>query len=74
MLDDDNISKKISKNFNLIVYPLINPDGVDLGHWRHNSHSKDLNRDWGFFTQLETKIINDDIMTSIKNNEVHTFN
>ena len=69
LLDDDNISKKFLKNFNLIVYPLINPDGVDLGHWRHNSHSKDLNRDWGFFTQLETKIINDDIMTSIKNNE-----
>ena len=69
LLDAGNISKKFLKNFNLIVYPLINPDGVDLGHWRHNSHSKDLNRDWGFFTQLETKIINDDIMTSIKNNE-----
>ena len=42
------------ERYNFLVVPLLNPDGVALGHWRHNLGSIDLNRDWGGFTQPET--------------------
>ena len=41
----------------LVLVPLINPDGVDAGHWRHNMGGRDLNRDWGPFTQPEIQSI-----------------
>ena len=42
---------------NFVLVPLLNPDGVVLGHWRHNLGSTDLNRDWGFFEQPETSAV-----------------
>ena len=43
------------RNANFLVVPLLNPDGVALGHWRHGLGRMDLNRDWGPFTQPETQ-------------------
>lgn len=40
--------------FNVVAVPLMNPDGVRRGHWRHNVAGTDLNRDWGPFEQPET--------------------
>ncbi|WP_440958680.1 M14 family metallopeptidase [Oceanicaulis sp. LC35] len=37
-----------------LIIPDLNPDGVEHGHWRHNTGGLDLNRDWGPFTQPET--------------------
>lgn len=45
------------QRYNFLVVPLLNPDGVALGHWRHNLGSTDLNRDWGGFTQPETTAV-----------------
>lgn len=42
------------QRFNVLVVPMINPDGVAEGNWRHNINGVDLNRDWGKFTQPET--------------------
>ena len=42
-----------------VVVPLLNPDGVEAGHWRHNLGHTDLNRDWGKFTQPETQAVRD---------------
>ena len=39
--------------------PLMNPDGVDNGHWRHNMGGIDLNRDWQEFNQPETSAVRD---------------
>jgi predicted deacylase len=39
------------------MIPLMNPDGVANGHWRHNSGRTDLNRDWGSFKQPETQSV-----------------
>ena len=47
-------AKRFRKKFEIIVVPLMNPDGVDNGHWRHNAGGIDLNRDWRHFNQPET--------------------
>ena len=42
-------------HFGLLVVPLMNPDGVARGNWRLSTQGVDLNRDWGPFTQPETR-------------------
>ncbi len=42
---------------NVVMVPLLNPDGAINGHWRHNMGSLDLNRDWGIFSQPETAAV-----------------
>ena len=69
-MDDNALSNDFLSNYNIISYPLVNPDGVDLGHWRHNLRKKDLNRDWGFFSQIETSIIYDDIRKILNDNKI----
>ncbi len=56
---DDTLSRKFRQNFVLSAVPLVNPDGVDEGHWRHNVHGVDLNRDWVYFNQIETQTVRD---------------
>ena len=43
--------------YQLLIVPSINPDGVALGHWRHGMGHLDLNRDWGVFSQPETRAV-----------------
>jgi hypothetical protein len=52
---DDKLAQVFRQHFNVLIYPNINPDGVALGNWRSNSNGKDLNRDWGPFTEIETQ-------------------
>jgi hypothetical protein len=52
-------SVNFRKRFNVVVIPLVNPDGVDNGHWRHNIHGVDLNRDWVNFNQAEPMVVKD---------------
>lgn len=47
------------KQFQFLIVPLLNPDGVARGHWRANSGGADLNRDWGAFKQPETRAVRD---------------
>ncbi len=54
LLSDNSTAKKFRKKFSTHVVPLMNPDGVDNGHWRHNMGGIDLNRDWYDFNQPET--------------------
>lgn len=43
--------------YQVLAVPMLNPDGVKRGHWRANRGGKDLNRDWGEFTQPETAAV-----------------
>ncbi len=72
ILGDDPIAQAFRKRYQVIVYPLVNPDGVDEGHWRHNAGGVDLNRDWGPFNQPETRAIRDDLLV-FKNRGLSVF-
>ena len=55
VMGNSDLAREFRERFMLIIVPLINPDGVALGHARHNAGLTDLNRDWGPFTQPETQ-------------------
>ena len=60
------------EQYRVMVYPLMNPDGVDLGHYRHNTGGVDLNRDWSQYYQPEIKQVTSHMVreTVINKNEV----
>jgi len=72
LLKDNPLANTFRKKFRILAYPLINPDGVDLGHWRHNAGGIDLNRDWGKFRQEEPRVVATHVLNQTKenNNEV----
>ena len=61
-------AKKFRKKFKVIVVPMMNPDGVDNGHWRHCVGGIDLNRDWRYFNQPETYAFRKFILEEIEKN------
>lgn len=54
---DTDLAIRFRDRFHVLAVPLMNPDGVARGHWRHNANGVDLNRDWGPFTQPETRAV-----------------
>ncbi len=55
ILSDTELSKKFLNKYHVLAFPIMNPDGVDLGHWRHNAGGVDTNRDWSVYNQPEIK-------------------
>ena len=55
ILKDSALSNEFLNSYHIIAFPIMNPDGVDLGHWRHNSGGVDTNRDWSMYHQSEIK-------------------
>jgi len=68
LLDESELSKEFLEKYRVLVYPMVNPDGVDLGHWRHNAGGVDLNRDWGNYHQVEIRQLCDNIVSQGKRN------
>ena len=58
---ESEFAKEFRKNFTTVVIPLVNPDGVDNGHWRHNYKGVDLNRDWVEFNQPEPRAVKNEV-------------
>lgn len=56
---NSDLAKRFRSEWSVFVVPLMNPDGVDGGNWRHNSGGVDLNRDWTVFNQPEGKTVSD---------------
>lgn len=57
ILNDSDLSRQFRQRYRVLVYPMLNPDGVDLGYWRHNAGGVDLNRDWAEYNQPEIRQI-----------------
>ena len=57
LISDTELAKEFRSRFIIKAFPIINPDGVVNGHWRHNHKGIDLNRDWENFNQPETKAV-----------------
>ena len=57
VLADTDLARQFRDRFKLAIVPLVNPDGVAAGHWRHNVNGVDVNRDWGPFTQPESQAV-----------------
>lgn len=55
----DDLSRRFRHRFGLLVVPMMNPDGVAEGLWRHDTAGTDLNRDWGPFQRPETRLMRD---------------
>lgn len=71
LADDSDLSQNFRREFKVLLVPLLNPDGVDQGHWRHNLGGVDLNRDWGKFLQPETTAVRDQILALQKTGKVY---
>ena len=55
LLNGSELSNNFLSKYRVLAFPIMNPDGVDLGHWRHNAGGVDLNRDWSVYNQPEIK-------------------
>lgn len=66
LLSKNDIAQSFRKRFNILVIPNVNPDGVFLGNWRHNSNGIDLNRDWKTFSQPEVSAVNRLLLSLVK--------
>ncbi len=59
LIEDTPLARQFRERFLVSAVPILNPDGVVRGYWRHNTGGVDLNRDWGPFTQPETRLMRD---------------
>jgi hypothetical protein len=64
VVGDSDLARSFRNEFKVLLVPLLNPDGVDRGHWRHNMAGVDLNRDWVSFAQPETRAVRDAILAA----------
>lgn len=71
--DNSELTQLFRDHFVTLAYPLINPDGVMNGHWRHNAAGVDLNRDWVNFNQPETKAVTDAILHSTQDSTLQVY-
>ncbi len=69
LCDHSDLANSYREGYTTLVIPMINPDGVDLGHWRHNAGGVDLNRDWKAFNQPETSAVRDFLESMSKTNQ-----
>ena len=65
ILRESELSNQFLDQFRVVVYPMMNPDGVDLGHWRHNEGGIDLNRDWAYYRQPEVRQMCEDFIARV---------
>lgn len=55
VVKENDLTNEFLNNYHVIAFPILNPDGVDLGHWRHNAGGVDTNRDWSKYHQPEVR-------------------
>lgn len=73
LLGNTELAKNFIKNYELVIIPMINPDGVDEGNWRHSFGGVDLNRDWIDFKQPETRAIRDYLLEKVRKQNAKVY-
>ncbi len=73
LLGSSALAKEFVKNYELVVIPMINPDGVDEGNWRHSFAGVDLNRDWIDFKQPETSAVKNYLLAKVKSQNAKVY-
>ncbi len=66
VLESGTLTDTFLEKYRVLAFPLMNPDGVDLGHWRHNAGGVDLNRDWSKYRQPEVYAVTNQIEQIVK--------
>ena len=69
VITDSGLSDEFLNKYHVLAFPILNPDGVDLGHWRHNAGGVDTNRDWSKYHQPEVKQVVSYITQASKKND-----
>jgi hypothetical protein len=69
ILEDTPVANAFRSRFRILVFPLMNPDGVDMGHWRHNVGGVDLNRDWAYYHQPEVRQVANYFVKTLRKNK-----
>jgi murein tripeptide amidase MpaA len=72
-LDNTDLAKKFRSAFELLIVPMVNPDGVDEGNWRNSTAGVDLNRDWNGFNQPETRAVKDYVFKMVKDQDAKVY-
>ncbi len=70
---DSELAKEFRNVYSIFAVPMMNPDGADNGHWRHNMGGIDLNRDWQNFNQPETQSVREFLEKKKKENYKFVF-
>ena len=70
LISATELAREFREKFGIVVLPMLNPDGVDNGHWRHNTGGVDLNRDWEFYNQPEIDQFQQYIHQLVKRNKL----
>lgn len=70
---NSKLAKKFRREFQTVVIPLVNPDGVEHGQWRSNLGAVDLNRDWQPFTQPESRATSEAILSFARQPSARPF-
>ncbi|MCP9234883.1 M14 family metallopeptidase [Lewinella sp. JB7] len=61
------------ERYQLMIFPILNPDGVDMGHWRHTAGGIDSNRDWAYYHQPEARQVADYVVKKARQNEAQVI-
>ena len=72
-LGSTSLAKQFREKYELIIFPMLNPDGVDEGNWRHSAGGVDLNRDWTGFKQPETKAVRDFMLKTAEKQDAKVY-
>lgn len=71
--ENTSLAARYRREFITLCVPLVNPDGVADGNWRHNRRGVDLNRDWGTFEQPETQAVRDALMSRLREKDARPY-
>lgn len=67
------LAQSFRQQYQLVLLPMLNPDGVDEGNWRHSAAGVDLNRDWEHFVQPETKAVKEAMLNKVKQQQARVY-